>query len=189
MNRHILTCLALIFSFGRVLGQQPPKPLDPPELVAARAEHLRAMHRASIQPLSNYLRSLQSLQQFFVRQGKAEAVTAVAAEIAAIKEKLDEAQAGSNLSVAAPLQLQIEKAVFGDLERNRVRDVTKYVQDGFASGKPVLSLVRVDMMSGHDPAPGVKKFTKITYIVNGKRKEKLFEESQDVIVDFKKDLK
>src|SRR5580698_2817775 len=93
MNRRLLLCLAFLVTMMRAIAQQPLKPLDPPELIASRADHLRAMQRAAIPPLTNYLRTLEPLQQFYTRQGKADAAAAVTAEITAVKEQLEEAQA------------------------------------------------------------------------------------------------
>jgi hypothetical protein len=181
--------LALLMVPHILRAAEPLKPVEPPELVADRAEFLRAMQRASVQPLSNYLRLLQSRQQFFAREGKAEAAAAVAAEVATIKEQLTAAQAASDLTTAAPTQLQIDKAEFGDFQRNRVLDVTKYVQNAFTAGKATVSLRGTDMVGASDPSPGVHKSIRIVYTINGKRKERLFKDGPDALLDFKKDLK
>jgi hypothetical protein len=189
MNRRLPLYLALIVTVMRVTAQQPLKPLDPPELITDRADHLRAMQRAAIPPLTNYLRTLESLQQFYTRQNKADAATSVAAEITTVKEQLEEAEAGSNISLTAPVQLQIDKVEYGDLARNHVLDETKYVQNAFAAGKATVSIYGATMAGASDPAPGISKSVRVTYTINGKRKEKIYKEGPDAILDFKKDLR
>jgi hypothetical protein len=189
MKQSLVFASASLALVGSTMAQQAVKPLDPPELIAKRADHLRAIQRATIQPLSTYVRELESLQGFYSRAGKAEAAAAVAAEIVTVKEQLATAQSASNITTGSPVQLQIDLVQFGDIERNRVIDVTKYVQDGFSSGRSSISIRGTDMVGARDPAPGVHKNIKILYTVNGKRKEKVFKDGPDAVLDFKKDLK
>jgi hypothetical protein len=70
-----------------------------------------------------------------------------------------------------------------------VGDVTNYFRSALASGKDTVSMYGWNMLPGTDPAPGVKKNVRITYTVDGKRKFKDFKESQDAMLDFKKDLR
>jgi hypothetical protein len=188
MKAHLIL-LALIASDPFLSAQQPSKPLDPPELVASKAEHVRAMNRAQIAPLTAYLQTLTSLRQQYVRESKTDSVASVDVAIKGAREELDAANAGSNITVAAATQLQVEQAVYGDLQRNHVADVTNYIKSALASGQPTVSLWGHEMLGATDPAPGVRKSVRITYSVDGKRKVKEFKESADAVLDFKKDLR
>ena len=189
MNRHLFVCIILLTPVISAFAQQPPAPLDPPELVTARNEHFKAMQSASIQPLTNYLRKLESWRQFVSKQGRADAVTAIAAEITKAKEDLAAAQAAATASAAVPIQILIEKAEFGDFATKRLMDVTQYIQGPFLAGVASISVAGSDMVGGRDPAPNVHKTLKVTYTVNGKRKDKTFVTSLNSKLDFKKDLK
>jgi hypothetical protein len=180
-----LLLLAIIASGTALQAQQSLPPLDPPELVQAKADHVRAMYRAQIAPLTAYLQTLASLRQQYARESKLDSITAIENATA----ELDAANAGSNITVSAATQLQIDQAVYGDLQRNRVGDVTNYFRSALASGKDTVSMYGWNMLPGTDPAPGVKKNVRITYTVDGKRKFKDFKESQDAMLDFKKDLR
>ena len=185
-----LLLLAIIASSSLAPAQQPPlKALDPPDLVARKAEHIRDMFRAQIVPLTSYIQTLTFLRQQYVRESKSEAIGLVDAEIQSARQELDAATAGSNITTTAAAQLQIDEAIYGDLVRNRVDDVTHYIQNAFASGQPSVSIYRPTMLGAHDPAPGVHKSTRITYTINGKRKTKEFKDGPDSVVDFKKDLR
>ncbi|HEY3836808.1 MAG TPA: hypothetical protein VGL72_09560 [Bryobacteraceae bacterium] len=170
-------------------AQQPLKALDPPELVEAKADHVRAMNRVQIAPLTAYLQSLTSLRQLYVREAKTDAVASVDAAIKSARAELDAATAGSNMTVAAATQLQIDQAVYGDLQRNRVADVTNYIKDALATGQPTVSIWGHQMLGATDPAPGTAKSVRVTYAVDGKRKFKDFKEGPDAILNFKKDLR
>ena len=72
--------LALIGSSTVLFGQQPLKPVDPPELVTRRADHIRTMKRLEIAPLTSYIQSLTILKQQYMREAKSEAIAAVDAD-------------------------------------------------------------------------------------------------------------
>lgn len=188
MNR-LIPLFALLVSVMSASAQQSIQQVDPQELVALRAEHLRNMKRAEIAPLTSYLQSLAYLKQQFVRESKPAAAAAVQAEIKLATDDLGAANAATNLTTAAPVQLQIDQALYGDLQRNRTVDVTAYIQNAFKSGSPSVSLHGTDMAGSTDPAPGVKKSVKIIYTFNGRRKEKTVIEGVDATLDFKRDLK
>lgn len=188
--------LALLVSLGSLTAsaEKPKdvkptlKPVDPPELVAKRADHLRSVQRILAPQLAAYLKTLESLQQQYLREGKTDAVLAVASEMGAIKDQLAQANAASDLSGQSPIQLQIDAAAYGDFKTNRTVDVTAYIQKAFTAGAPSVSIVRKDMMGARDPAPFVHKEFKITYTINGRRKEKVVKDPEGVL-DFKQDLK
>ena len=183
------TVFTLIAMTVFAVAQQPVKPVDSPQLVARRAEHIRAMKRAEIAPLTSYIQSLASLKQQFAREANAEAAIAVDSEIKTAKDELAAANAVTNITTAAPVQLQIDQALFGDFQRNRTVDVTAYIQNAFASGTPTASIRGSDMAGASDPSPGVVKSLKFVYTFNGKRKEKTFKTGSDAVLEFKRDLK
>jgi hypothetical protein len=189
MKSSLLLPLLIIASGAILLAQQSLPPVDPPELVQAKADHVRAMYRAQIAPLTSYLQTLTSIRQQYVRESKLDAVTAIDLAIKNATAELDAANAGSNITVSGATQLQIELAVYGDLQRNRVADVTNYFKSAIASGKGTVSMYGWNMFPSADPAPGVHKGVRITYTVDGKRKSKDFKESQDAVLDLKKDLR
>jgi len=187
--RSYIAVIALIALAGIAVAQQPIKPVDPPQLVARRAEHIRAMKRAEIAPLTSYIQSLNALRQQFAREANSQAVAAVDAEIKIAKDELAAANAATNITTAAPVQLEINQALYGDFQRNRTADVTAYIQNAFASGTPTVSIRGTDMVGAADPSPGAAKSLKVIYTFNGKRKEKTFKDGADAMLDFKGDLK
>lgn len=180
----LLIILALVAA-SQATAQNAPSTTEPRELTVRRAEHLRAMSRAQVQPLAAYLRSLEPLKQQFAREGKSDAALAVDAEIKSVKEQLQGAQAASDITSAAPVQVQLENVMFGDPATKRMRDVTSHVRAALDSGQP--SIVLGNRELGGDPAGGVRKSVIVTYSVNGKRKQKTL--LADTILDFKKDLR
>jgi hypothetical protein len=166
-------------------AQNPPQPTDPPELVARRAEYLRAAGRAQVQPLTAYLRTLEPLKQQFAREGKSDAALAVDVEIKSIKDQLQAAQSVTDVTTAAPVQFQLNSVMFGDPATQRMRDVTNNVRAAMDSDQPSLVLGNKEL--GGDPAGGVRKTVIVTYTVNGKRKQKTFQAG--AVLDFKKDLR
>ena len=188
MKHLLLRSLALLALTTPVLAQNAPKPVDPPELVARRAEHLRAISRVQIQPLATYLRTLEPLKQQYVREGKSEAAQAVEAEIQSIKQQLQAAQNVSDITATAgaPVQFQLDSVVFGDPPTKRVKDATVAVRAAMDAGQPTLFLDGRQLGVG-DPAPGTHKVVIVTYTINGKKKDKTFK--ADTELDFKKDLR
>jgi hypothetical protein len=183
----ILTTVIVLLAMSMTLVAQ--QTVEPPELVARRGEHLRAMKRVEIAPLTAYIQSLGFLKQQFAREGKPEAAAAVDAEIKSATDELNEAIAATNITTAAPAQFQIEQALFGDFQTNRTIDVTAYFQNAFKGGAPSVSIRGSDMAGATDPSPGVVKSVKIIYTFNGKRKEKTFKTGNTAVLDFKRDLK
>ena len=183
--------LFAIIAFSPLLSaQQPLKPLDPPELVNMKADHVRAMNRAQIAPLTSYIQTLTSMRQFYVRESKPDAVASVDAALKTAHDELDAANAGSNMTTTAATQLQIDEGIYGDLQRNKVQDdVTNYVKNALATGQPTVSVRRSDMLGAKDPAPGVHNNLRVTYTIDGKRKIKEFKDGTDAVLDFKKDLR
>ena len=81
-----LLLLAIIASSSLAPAQQPLKALDPPDLVARKAEHVRDMFRAQIVPLTSYIQTLTFLRQQYVRESKSEAIGLVDAEIQSARQ-------------------------------------------------------------------------------------------------------
>ena len=137
---------------------------DPPELLARRQDHLRAIQRVTAPLLRDYLRSLESLKQQFTRGGKLQQAIAVDAEMKSITAQLD----------IATQQIVIISAVYGIPAQNRVVNITKRLQDALASRETAVTLEIHGAAKGADPAPGMSKQTLITYTVNGQQKQKTF---------------
>jgi hypothetical protein len=184
MKTHRLV-LALVLAAAPLFAQKAAPPPEPPELIASRAEHLRAMSRAQVQPLAAYLRTLEPLKQQFLRAGKSDAAVAVDTEIASIKEQLKAAQAASDITTAAPVQFQLENVMFGDPATKRMKDVTSRVRAALDAGQPTLVLGNREL--GGDPAGGVHKTVIVTYTINGMRKTKTLMAGSTL--EFKKDLR
>ncbi len=184
MNKLILHFLVLAISGLTAIAQNAP-PVDPPELVSAREEHLRAMQRAAIPVLSAYARQLESLKASFTREGKLDAALAVDNEL---KEVNKEAQAADNAAArtGAALPLTILSAVYGAPAKKHVMDVTKTLRKALESGNEGIKLSTSEAGAGVDPAPMTPKETKIIYTINGQRKEKTFQEGYKL--KFKDDL-
>jgi hypothetical protein len=163
--------------------------VEPPELVAARAEHLRAMNVASVPPLTAYLKKLESWRQFFAQHGNTAGAAAVTAEIDKIKADLADAQSAANPMAVSANQLVIDHAEYGDFAQKKTMDVTKFFVDAWSAKKETLSLFGHDMLGATDPAPGRAKSFKITYIFNGVKKEKTFKEGSAEVLNFKKELR
>jgi len=142
MKAIVLLCVFLSLFTSSAPAQNPPRPVDPPELIARRAEQLRAISRAQIQPLETYLRALESLRQQFAREGKAESAAAVDAEIRNTRDQLAAAEAASNPTTSAPAQLQIESATYGHAPTNRMADVTAAIRSAVESDVPPSSSLR-----------------------------------------------
>jgi hypothetical protein len=80
----ILLALTLVRSFA----QNAPL-IDPPELAAKREEHIRDLQRVSIPVLQQYLRTLDGLREQFSREGRQDALKAVAAESEKVRQEVD----------------------------------------------------------------------------------------------------
>jgi hypothetical protein len=163
--------------------------VEPPELVTARAEYLRAINVASVPPLTAYLKKLESWRQFFTQHGNTAGASAVAAEIDKIKADLADAQSAANPMAVSANQLVIEHAEYGDFAQKKTMDVTKFFVDAHSGKKETLSLFGHDMLGATDPAPGRAKSFKITYTLNGVRKERTFKEGPSEVLNFKKELR
>ena len=159
---------------------------DPPELLERRAEQLRVVSRVEVQPLTAYLRALESLKQQFTRGGKLEAVLSLDGELKKTRDKLTAAQAAASLTTAAPAQVQIVSVIYGELKAKRTADATEEVRKVMESGAGTFTINGRNLKTG-DPAPGKVKSAIFTYTINGKQRQKTFIEG--VILDFKKDLR
>lgn len=159
---------------------------DPPELIERRAEQARTVSRVEIQPLTEYLRALESLRQQFTRGGKLDAVLSLDAELKKAKDKLTAAQAAASLTTAAPAQIQIVSVIYGEQKAKRTADATAEVRKAFESGAGTFTINGRNLKTG-DPAPGKVKSAIFTYTINGKQRQKTFIEG--LVVDFKKDLR
>jgi hypothetical protein len=151
---------------------------DPSELIAQRAEYMRAAARASVGPLTAYLRVLEPLRQQYAREGRTDAAVAVQNEMKSIQMQLDAAQANSNLSTSAPVQLYIESVSYGHQQTKRVADATTAVRSALEAGSPSIVIATKDLgLQGADPAPGAHKTAVIVYTINGRKKEKIVDEN------------
>ena len=183
MNRLILGFLA--FSAMGVLSlAQDTSPLDPTELLKLREEHLRSLQRVSAPVFSTYVRSLESLKAQYTREAKLDAALAVDNELKVAKQQLGVASTATRTT--APMQLTISSVKFGDPKTKRLLDVTKTVQKVLASGEATMKLGGGTLSPGHDPAPYVRKSVTVAYIINGQRKEKVFNDGESI--NFQNDL-
>lgn len=172
--RNCLWSFGVVLFFVASLGRAG----DPSELVAQRAEYLRAAARASVAPLTAYLRALEPLRQQYAREGRTDAAVAVQNEMKSIQMQLDAAQANSNLSTGAPVQLHIESVSYGHQQTKRVADATMAVRSAFEAGSPSIVIATKDLgLQGADPAPGSHKTAVVVYTINGRRKEKIVDEN------------
>lgn len=158
-------------------------PSETPELITAREEYLRSMQRVSIPVLTTYLKSLERLKVQYTREAKLEAALGVSNEIQLISAQFETAK---KAAAGGAVGLQIVSASFGEHSQKRTLDVTKVIKEAFLSGK---STVRLDgrEIAKSDPAPSVSKRTKITYIIDGERKEKAFDDRHNL--NFREELK
>jgi hypothetical protein len=188
MKTIALLGVSLLSLASTLQAQNPARPVDPPELIARRADQIRAINRAQIPPLETYLRALEPLKQQFAREGRSDAAAAVDTEIKSTKDQLAAAVAASNLTTAAPAQLQIESATYGHAPTNRMADVTAAIRSAVESNLPTIVIASKDLgLSGADPAPGAHKTATIIYRINGRKKEKKFEEN--TVLKIKEDLR
>jgi len=181
--------LALIFVAGAAstllaIAQDKP-PMDPPELIALREEHLRSMQRAAMPVLSAYVHALEAQKLAFTRQGKLEEATAVDKEVTEITKQLQVATDFSSRT-GAIMELTIVYATYGAPARRLVTDITKNLRKALGAGATAIRLDTTEGAAGVDPAPRTRKETTITYTINGQRKQKTFPEGK--ILNFKEDL-
>ncbi|MEZ0387491.1 MAG: hypothetical protein ACAI34_10515 [Verrucomicrobium sp.] len=158
---------------------------ESPALVNLREGYLRAMQRASIPVLAEYVRQLESEKSALTRQGKLDQVQAVEAELGDAASQLKVAKE----AVARPgavLRLTILSGRYGDFATGRVVDITKTLREALDARSLGISLHRDGAAKGIDPAPLVAKQTSIVYSINGERKEKVFAEGHNL--NFKSDL-
>lgn len=191
MKKSLQLVLFATICFALVAGGAPvpPNQVEPPELVTARAEYLRALNAASIPPLTAHLKKLESWRQFFAQHGNTAGAAAVATEIDKIKVDLGDAQSAANPMAVSVNQVVIEHAEYGEFALKKTMDVTKFFVDAYAAKKETISLFGKDMLGASDPAPGRAKSFKITYTINGVRKEKTFKDGTSEVLNFKKELR
>jgi hypothetical protein len=184
MNRLALTVIACTASIFAAFAQNA-SPIDPPELVTMREEHLRSMQRVAIPILTAYARQLESQKSIYTRQGKLDAALAVDNELKEVSKQL---QAANNAAArtGATMQLTILSASYGSPTKKRFTDTTKNLRKVFESGTPTIKLNTDEGAAGVDPAPFTPKETTITYTINGQRKQKTFPEGYKLT--FKDDL-
>jgi len=174
-----------IFATAGGTAQEAP-PIDPPEVVQRREEHLREMQRASIPVYQAYLRKLEPLKAQYSREGKYDALTALQNEIKRVQRDLDAATAAATRNNALTLQFTILSATYGVHDKNKTIDITETLRKALRAGAKQIKLNTQDGAGGKDPAPFAPKATVITYTINGQRKEKTFPEGQ--MLNFKDDL-
>jgi len=186
-SQRCFVALVFVLWLAILLGVPSAVAADPPELLARRAEYLKASSRAQIQPLTDYLRNLEPLRQQLAREGRADAALTITKEMNSIQDQLAAAQAAADATTSAPVQLQIESATYGHQPTKRVADVTIAVRSAVESGNHSMTIANKDLgLQGADPAPGAHKTALIVYTINGRRKQKIVDEN--TVLDFK-DLK
>jgi hypothetical protein len=148
----------------------------PPELIARRGEHIRALARTQAPVFNRYLRALEPLKQKLAREGKVEPALAVEAEIKTVRQQLSLATETANKPASEVTKVAIISASFGDPLTNRMVDVTKQVKKMLAA--KVQPAPWADFPP--DPAFGVHKSVVITYTINGELKTKTYPVSQAV---------
>lgn len=183
LNALVFTLTLLAAPFA--LGQDKPA-VDPPELIAKREEHLRAMQRVTTPELQAYAAKLNGLKQQFAREGKLEAGLAVENELREVTRQLQMAQDAANPTKAAAQQLTLVSAVYGHAASKRTVNVERLLRQAMTAGQATIKLNNAALNNDRDPAPYAPKETVINYIINGQKKTKTFREGDTL--DFKNDL-
>ena len=169
----ILVTLAVVLSQHSQAQDAPRAVSDPPELATKREEYLRAMQRASVPILTNYLRQLEPLKEQFTRGRDLQAALSVDGEITKVKQQLDAANAtaqGARSSVNLPTE--ITSAIWQGPEPTQSKDVTAHLKKLMDSGIASIPVNSKDAAGGADPAPYKRKTLILEYSVNGKVKRK-----------------
>ena len=179
----LLICAAMS---APAFAQEKPA-ADPPQLVTAREENIRATQRALAPVLQNYVTKLTALKQQLTREGKLEAGVAVDNELREATQQLQEARTLTDPTKPISAQLTIVSAVYGETNGKRTVNVSRIVREAILAGKPGLRVTNDEFSNGRDPAPFAAKDLKITYMIGGAKREKSFPEK--AMVDFKNDLK
>ena len=185
MHQNVIVVAHAIVTACAAAQEKPAA--EPPQLVAAREEHLRAMQRASVPLLQAYAAKLNRIKQVLGREGKFEAGVAVENELREVTRQLEAARTLSDPTRQPSAQLSIVSATFGDAKGKRTVNVEAIVKQMLAAGKTTFRVGNDVLNNDRDPAPYAKKELTITYIIGGAKKEKSFDEK--AAVDLKNDLK
>ena len=186
MMRHHLIVVIYAIATAFAVAQEKPA-AEPPQLVAAREEHLRAMQRASVPLLQAYAAKLNGIKQVLGREGKFEAGVAVDNELREVTRQLEAARTLSDPTRQSSAQLSLVSATYGDLKSKRTVNVEHILKQALAAGKATIRVGNDVLNNDRDPAPYAKMELTITYIIGGAKKEKSFDEK--ATLDFKNDLK
>ena len=186
MNERQLPLLIYAAMSALTFAQDKPA-AEPPQLVAAREENIRATQRALAPVLQNYVAKLTALKQQLTREGKLEAGVAVDKELREATQQLQDARNLSDPTKPISAQLTIVSAVYGETNGKRTVNVSRIVREAILAGKAGIRVTNDEFNNGRDPAPYAAKDLKITYMIGGAKREKSFAEK--AMVDFKNDLK
>ena len=186
MNHRPLLLLIYLITSASAFAQDKPA-ADPPQLVAAREENIRATQRVLAPVLQNYVTKLTTLKQQLAREGKFEAGVAVDKELRQAAQQLEDARSLSDPTKQISSQAIIVSAVYGDSSGKRTANVERALRQAMAAGRETIPLTNEGLNGGRDPAPMAPKRVTITYTIGGVKKEKTFGEK--TVLDFKNDLK
>lgn len=151
---------------------------EPPVLMTARREHLRAVQKLSVAPLKDYVRKLELMKADFGKRGMLEEALMVEKELKVANQSLAAAQAAADGAVQAAFPLTIVSARWGILGTDRKSDVTATVKALLESGAASFQATPEDLKS--DPASRQSKTLEIEYIRQGKVAKKSFGENSTV---------
>jgi hypothetical protein len=168
MIRAILLLTMMVLP-GLATAQDKPA-AEPAELVAKRNEHDRAVQRAVSPLLADYLRKLESLRAQYTREGKIEAALTVEKEIRKIKR-----ESGARITIVS--------ATYGVLDTKQTADIADVLRATIKDGRASIILSSFQGGLPRDPAPNLRKQTKVVYSIDGQRYEKTFKESYELKFD------
>jgi hypothetical protein len=159
-----------VILFAIATDAQEKPAAEPSELVLRRTEHERGVQRVVSPLVTDYLRKLEGLKAQYTREGKIEAALAVEKEIRRMKR-----ESGNKVTNVS--------AVYGVLETKQTADITDFLKAVQKEGRASVVLSSFQGSLPKDPAPNVRKQTKIVYLIDGQRYEKIFKESYELKFD------
>src|SRR5262249_37684715 len=143
---------------------------DPPELVAKRNEHETAVKQATAPITARYEKMLRDLKDAYLKEGNADAATAVAAEIHSLSTGMKDATDRTSGIKKTVNGVGIISAIYRDVKHKHNFDITLRVRQMFESGAESLMMSTREAADGKDPSVGRAKETLLVYTVDGERK-------------------
>ncbi len=176
---HLFSALSAVF-IASAFPQENSSHI-PPELNNMREDYLRDRQRALIPTLKNYILKLNSQKKLYEIQGNKAAEAIIEREISRTSDELS--AANTAITSNERLQLVILSATYGDFKNKHLVDVMKAIRKSWTSGAKDVAINNDKIADGIDPAPGVSKELKLTYSINGRKKEKTFPENYNLNFD------